>query len=62
MFYSQELIKFTRKQINSIYYDVGMITCSNCKRTACPSHFLWSNFYNGKCTTCNKLIYSMWMV
>jgi hypothetical protein len=55
-FYSEELIKFTRKKINFLYNDVGIVTCNICKRDACPSHFLWSNFYNGRCVTCNKLI------
>lgn len=55
-FYSEELIKITRININSLYYDIGIINCNNCERKACPSHFLWSNFYNGKCLSCEKLI------
>jgi len=55
-FYSKELITNIRNEINSLYYDVGYIKCNNCKKTACPTHFLWSNFYNGKCISCNKLI------
>ena len=54
--YSKELLYVSRNIINSLYYDVGIIKCSLCNKNACPSHFLWSNFYNGKCKSCTKLI------
>ena len=55
-FYSKELILHTRNQTNLMYYDIGIIKCNLCNRNACPTHFLWSNFYNGKCLKCNKLV------
>lgn len=55
-YYSKELILYTRYQTNLLYYDIGLVNCSLCKRNACPTHFLWSNFYNGKCDKCGKLV------
>ena len=52
--YSPEVLYNIRIKVNKIYNDVGYIRCSFCKKTACPSHFLWSNFINNKCIKCNK--------
>jgi hypothetical protein len=55
-YYSNEFVLYIRNKVNYKYYDIGIINCNLCKRKACPTHFLWSNFYNGKCLNCNKLI------
>jgi hypothetical protein len=55
-YYCQDLINVTRKNINYKYYDIGLIKCNYCNKNSCPSHFLWGNFYNGKCDKCDKLI------
>jgi len=55
-YYSKELILFTRNQINFLYNDIGIINCNSCNRNSCPTHFLWSNFYNGTCNKCDKLV------
>jgi hypothetical protein len=55
-YYTNDFLILTREKANFLYFDVGYIKCNLCQKTACPSHFLWSNFYNGKCKYCNKLI------
>ena len=55
-FYSEELKIMTRNKVNNIYSSVGYICCNHCNKYSFPSHFLWSNFYNGKCSKCSKLI------
>ena len=55
-FYEDSYLLDIRKQINYIYNDVGYIKCNYCDKTACPSHYLWSNFHNTKCIKCNKFM------
>ena len=55
-FYDKLYLQDVRNQANEVYYDVGNIKCNFCEKTACSTHYLWSNFHNTKCIKCNKMI------